>query len=144
MDLLESKRKGWEAEGVGKHGICRLAVCKGASTFEKTGYPFDAVLASASGHAAVAWCKTYMGKVDRRWDFSLYGEHGPFVLARSWCHKVNYFHNLWQSSLDPDHSFSEEEIQNWPEPHEFANFAMEATAAQWPAIQEIRQMRPII
>ena len=143
LDLLESKRKGWEAEGVGRQGICRMSVCKGTSTFEKTGYPYDAVFACASGQAASDWCSAFLGKGDRRWDFSLYGDPGCFILARAWCHKVSYFHSLWQNSLDPAYVFSQADVQNWPEPQEFANFALGATAAQWPACQEIRDMRPI-
>ena len=72
MNFLEAKRKGWEAEGVGKQGICKISICKGINTFELTGYPFDAVLASASGKFAHDWCTNFLQKVSRRFDFSLF------------------------------------------------------------------------
>ena len=87
------------------------------------------MLSSASGKTAFDWCSAFLQKTSRRFDFSLYGEQGPFILARAWCHKVNYFHSLWQNSLDPAYVFSEADVQNWPEPQEFANFALGATAA---------------
>ena len=144
MNFLEAKRKGWEAEGVGKQGICKISVCKGINTFELTGYPFDAVLASASGSFAHSWCTSHLKKVSRRFDFSLYGEQGPFILARAWCHKANYFYNLWESSVDPAFTFTQAHVQSWPEPQEFANFALGASPEQFTAVKEIRALSPIL
>ena len=85
-----------------------------------------------------------MGKVDRRWDFSLYGDRGPFILARTWCHKANHFYRIWESSADPAFTFTQAHVLSWPEPQDFANFAVSASPEQFLAVKEIRALSPIL
>lgn len=91
------------------------------------------------------WVKQYGLNWYARFNISLYGEDGSDWLARSWCHKMEYFYARWEESGDPKYKYTPGVIAGYVPLAEFE--AYEATAyAKKPAVQarlrELKALQP--
>ena len=80
------------------------------------------------------------------YSYLLYGESVANVLARTWVAKMEYLIGLAHQTIDKVHVFTQEELDGFVEPDDFAELVasldiMPKSASQ--RIQQIRALRPV-
>lgn len=62
------------------------------------GKAYDAWRGWASGMQAQEWCERYKLNKSRRCEVSAYSEQGATTLANAWCHRMQYYCQIWADS----------------------------------------------
>ena len=97
------------------HNDFQVSVLGGLWTMVNMGVGYDAyqgrvtTLNSDAFHFAV----DYGFQRAARYNVSLYGEEGAFVLAKTWVEKAQFFFNLWRAQPNRLYAFSDAELRSW-------------------------------
>ena len=64
-------------------------------------------------------------------------------MARAWCHKLEYFYNIYQRVADVGHVYIDWEVHNYEEEEEFSQYALTLTTRdQLKRLEELRGLVP--
>ena len=95
FSALMQKREETLMVEVADPSLFKVALLGGAWTSRHRGVACDAFQGSARGEAAKAWCGQYHLNKSSRYEISMYGERAASLLAKSWCHKMEHFYNIF-------------------------------------------------
>lgn len=118
-------------------------VLGGAWAMSHLGTPYDAVQGACRGALAEAFCRRRRVQKSMRFNYNLYGASACAILARAWCHKMEFF--LQQELQHPDGAslaFTPAMLGAYEEPSELR--ALLEGAPPSPALQgRVNQIRAL-
>ena len=98
----------------------KTGVLGGKWTAKHKGVPFDAIQGSARGVLAQSFCRRRNVQLSARFDVSAYGQVACNVLARAWCHRMQYYYNLeLTDALGEGKVFTQADVDAYLAPTEF-------------------------
>ena len=66
-------------------------------------------------------------------------------MARAWCHKLQYFYNIYLGVADQEHVYTDLEVHNYEEEEEFSQYALTLTTKdQLKRLEELRGLAPTL
>ena len=66
-------------------------------------------------------------------------------MARAWCHKLEYFYNIYLRVADQVHVYTAWEVHNYEEEEEFSQYALTLTTRdQLKRLEELRGLVPTL
>ena len=66
-------------------------------------------------------------------------------MARAWCHKLEYFYNIYDRVADEGYVYTDWEVQHYAEEEEFSQYALTLTTQhQLERLEELRGLVPKI
>ena len=125
-DEIELKKEEWAELGIGVMGKAfRLSMRKGRFCMEKTGMAFNACMGQASGEKVLEFCDKYGLSTAKRYATLLFGEKPAILFARTWCHKMAYFYDIYLAQESTGYHFTQADIEGYEEPDDFRNIVGE-------------------
>ena len=122
----------------------RMGPIGGNWTMRHLGMVYDAFKAYAYGRDVFDFCDMFGLSKAARFNVTLYGDQGAITMSKQWCHKMNWFHEVWRSEGSPrPFHFSDALLAEYEEPTEFGRFVL--TLADARAVKracELRTLRP--
>lgn len=118
--LLQKFRDHWRESEEQRCSDFQTTLLGGAWTSKHKGVLADAFSAQAKGERAIAFCIARHMPRSARYEISLYTEQFASVLARAWCHRMQFLLNLAIKHDSDTHAFSPDELASWVEPTELA------------------------
>eukprot|EP00974_Lingulodinium_polyedra_P084351 8166743-Lingulodinium_polyedra.AAC.1 len=91
---LEAARAALAAETHESWDDFRVGVLGGEDLQARKGIPYDAIIGIARNDDATDWCKRRKVPYSFRANYTTYGASACGVLARFWCHKMQYYLNI--------------------------------------------------
>ena len=147
FDAMEDNRERARLQG-GKPVLLnfRVAPRQGKGTLAAHGVLCDAMRGVPRGHLVEKWCKKYHTGLSGTYALSIFdGEEGATEMARAWCHKLEYFYNIYQRVADEGHVYTDLEVQNYAEEEEFSQYALTLTTRdQLKRLEELRGLVPAL
>ena len=114
-------------------------VLGGAWLMKTKGIPFDAVQGSVRGQLAKDFCERRSMQKAIGFEYTAYGGDRCSILARAWCHRMQWLFNQELSLLvKPGQEFSEEHLKSYDEPSEFRRLAESASGKLSGRVSQIR------
>ena len=115
---LEAARPEVELRKTMHDGDFVVVVLAGVATLVRDGPSYQGV---ARGGLAEDWCRRRGLRLSASFLMDLYTPAGAASLARAWCHRMQFFFNLYVSGgLDVRHAFTAEQMEAYEEPTELA------------------------
>ena len=141
LEDLDKARAALSADPEPSTDDFKVSVLGGHWTMEHHGVGADAVMGSARGNAAKAFCTRRGVQQGIRFNYSVYGAEACGILARGWCHKMQHFYNLELSRPNGrELVFGAERVETYREPTEFARLSEGAAGAVTNRIRQIRDL----
>ena len=117
----------------------KTRVLGGPWLMKTKGIPFDAVQGFASGESAKEFCTRRAVQKTVRFDYSVYGDENCGILARAWCHRMQFAWELELSGVVAlTAAFAEEHWGACEEPSEFSRIAETASGRLKGRVVQIR------
>ena len=67
------------------------------------------------------------------------------MMARAWCHRLEYFYNTYLGVADERHVYTDWEVDNYQEEEEFSQYALTLTTRdQLNRLGELRGLVPFL
>lgn len=86
----------------------------GVNTFIACGLSIDSIRGQGSSAESTAWCRTYGLTPSATYSVPAYTMHVAQHLAGAWCHKMNFFWDIWiDHGRDYAFVFSQEDIDRY-------------------------------
>jgi len=143
MRELDQKRAELASQGqVDSDGDFKVGVLGGAWTLAAKGKVADAIQGVASSVLARDFCTARQIQKSIRFDIEAYGPEICGILARAWCHRMQYFLNA--ELRDPvvvGRKFGREIVADYEEPSEMAKLAADPESSSGKLDKRIRQVR---
>lgn len=146
MDVLEELARVRETTNVDTViDNFRIGPLGGNWTMRHLGVLYDAYKGWAHGDAVCSFCTSYGLQKTARFNVSLYGDMGSVTMAKMWCHRMNFFFELWVAEGSPrPYVFSEVSLQGHIELAEFtAAVAGFVNAKAIQRVEQVRSLRPL-
>ena len=143
LDVLTAKRAEWVGELADGDGF-KLSLLGGKWLLQHHGRQYDAFKAEARTTAAKEFCKVYNLQQSCRFDLLAYGEADAYTLAEEWRKKMSYFLEVYVSSGEAKHHFSEDELSGFAESSDFVNLADRLSGKKLERATYIRNMAPVL
>jgi hypothetical protein len=131
----ETERRAWEelaearaildATDVPRFDDFRVVARGGESVMAKKGVGADCYTGKAQGLDVEDWCRRKGVCFSARFEISTFTAVRSQVMARTWCHKMQFYYNLAISSADPLRPFTAVERASWVPPTEFTRASAE-------------------
>ena len=139
--LLRAKRAEW-AEQFAQEAVTAFTttLLGGAWLMKYKGIEYDAFQGKASAGLASEWCLLYGLNKTARFDLSMYSEHGAGIMARAWCHRMEYYFSIWVEAAE-GYAYTNDDHEAYTEPNDFEAFAADA---QGRVLQRVEQVRAIL
>jgi hypothetical protein len=119
----------------------RTRVLGGAWLLKHKGIPFDAIQGYARTELAKDFCTKGGLQKTMRFDHTLYGGPACGILARGWCHKMQWlFNNYLDSSVPAKAAAAAIAASEYPEESEFSTMASDAAGKLAVRVRQIRDM----
>eukprot|EP00974_Lingulodinium_polyedra_P107902 10445198-Lingulodinium_polyedra.AAC.1 len=84
---------------------------------ETTGLPYDAFMGHAKkGSPGESFLVQYGLQKSKRFSVSKFGMEEAQALAQGWCHRMEYFFELWTESGDPKYKFTQADKAGYSPP----------------------------
>ena len=115
-------------------------VLGGAWTLQERGVVFDAIQGIARREFANQFCTRRGVQKPMRFDVSACGQEGRSIMARAWCHRMQYFLDL-ELAHGEGHVYTDAERRDYCEPSEFT---MWADAVKGRALERVAQIRAVL
>ena len=117
----------------------------GVSTFESCGLIIDGIRGEGTSDDCDDWCHHYGLNLTVTYSVALYGMELATQMATAWCHKTNYFWDIWVA-FGRDLSFlyqarDAEQYEATPEWSAIAA-ACRPTDKHYARVQALRDLRP--
>ena len=123
----------------------KVSVLHGESTRKLTGKYADAFSGSARGELAKDWCLRYGLQRSSRYGFGDFGADGSALMALAYCHRMQYFYDLYLERGGTAVVYTDEDIDGYQELAEFATYANGLTGAVLSRrVSELRRMNPLV
>ena len=103
------------------------------------GVPFDAIQGIARREFANHFCQRRGVQKSIRCDIAAYQQDGCAIMARAWCHRMQYFLNL-DLARGESHVFTSGDLSEYHEPSEFTTWAAAAGGRASKRIAQIRTL----
>ena len=141
---LEKKRRERELQGAEEGPDFSTKILGGKWTRMHKGRAYDAIVGLAAKGGPHDWCRRYGLNVEASFSLQKYGEEAASTLALQWCKVMQFFYDLYQQADDPDHVYSDAELQSFEEDLDWVNFVLAAgvDSVVWPRASLIRNLRP--
>ena len=91
----------------------RYALLGGSWTMKNRGKAFDAWRGAVRGKDAEAWCDALKLNHSARFEVTLYTERGAALLAKTWCHRMQFLYDLHLASRKDEVVYTEENLAPW-------------------------------
>ena len=139
--LLRAKRAEW-AEQFAQEAVTAFTttLLGGAWLMKYKGIEYDAFQGKASAGLASEWCLLYGLNKTARFDLSMYSEHGAGIMARAWCHRMEYYFSIWVEAAE-GYAYTNDDHEAYTEPNDFEAFAADV---QGRVLQRVEQVRAIL
>ena len=109
---LENARLALAKEEEVSHSDFSTRVLGGAWLLKTKGIPFDAIQGAARNELAKEFCGRRLLQKTMRFDYNVYGGEHCGVLARAWCHRMQWLLNLELSlTVKPNEAFQLKHMQ---------------------------------
>ena len=137
---LAAKRAEWEELGAALGDF--VDVRGGGWTEKHKGTPADCTVGQARPQTK-AFCRAYSLPIMASYAYSRYGEEAAARLATAWCHRLQYFYDIWVAADDPDYKFSHADVDAYIETEEFQAFVEGVgVGAIKERLSQLRALRP--
>jgi hypothetical protein len=121
----------------------KITLLGGKWTKENRDVAFDATRgAPRANSSAEDFAVAYGFKKSARFEIGLYGLNLALVLARTWCSKVQYYFDVFESSGQVLYRFTDEDHRAWHEPAEFTDSFGMAAGLSLRRMDWLRRLRP--
>ena len=141
MQALDAARLAMAAEPEASHEDFGTRVLGGPWLLKTKGIPFDAIQGYGRGEATKQFCIRRNIPKTIRFDYQLYGGDACGVMARAWCHRLQWLFNLELSIVvSPLEAFALNDLRDYEEPSEFIALAESSTGKIVARIEQIRAL----
>ena len=66
-------------------------------------------------------------------------------MARAWCHRLEYFYNIYLGVADERHVYTDWQVDSYQEEEEFSQYALSLTTRdQLKRLEELRELVPTL
>ena len=118
---LEEARALWATEGLREPEAFFLRTRAGVHFGAGAGT--EAVWTEASKGAPRMWCTRYSFPQSMHLSCAKFGDVGAMMLAFAWCHRLQFFYDLWRAQNDQDFTYTEADVRSYVEELSFREFA---------------------
>ena len=102
----------------------------------------DSAPRSRAGKTVQEWCAAYNLVPTARFDTGLYEEDGAITLAKTWCHKMDYFYTTYTAQKDDRYVFTQADVDGWEAPKAFTALVGRLGKKALVRTRELEKMRP--
>jgi len=124
----------------------RIIIRGGEWTLAHMGQEFDAYRGTFRGSVIDKWIRKYKLQLSMTFSRKLHSNHGACELARGYCHRMQYYFDIWLDQPDLDMEYVPEHHNSYEEPPNFvaivAFFQTEKHEDAEERIKCIRNIRP--
>ena len=146
FDAVEKKREEWRESYQADGPEFECSLLGGAWTKHFKGVAVDRVLAKAVGADSPSWCWLYSLKKQSSWSMKKYTEGVASELGMAWCHRMQYYYDIWNSQDLDDYTYTDADHNGYVEPLYFVDLQLAIpTSVKGPLYyrcQQIKQIRP--
>lgn len=103
---------------------------------------FDAWQGACRTKQSERWCVQYTLPKSARFELTFYGDVVAAALARGWCHRMEYFYNLWIAAGSGSYSYTKADVAGYQEPADFIEAAQGFTGKKAARVSSIRSLAP--
>ena len=116
----------------------------GAWTHRHRGVVYDSMAAQARGGTPRDFCRSYGLGIMATFACDRYGDHGATVLAREWCHRMQYFFDVWMHQDKWGYVFTDGDVAGYAPLDDFVDYflALDLDAPQMERASALNNMRP--
>ena len=140
---LEQRRQAWDLNAPGDHADFRVTLLGGAWQQRHKGTTYVAFKGAVrQGSTSEHWCLQYNMPKSARFEISLYGEGGAYIMANAWCHRLNFLCSLYAECQGTGFKYHANCMADYKEPPEFVVFAEAAPKAQLNRVRWLRSLMP--
>jgi hypothetical protein len=121
----------------------RVTGLGGNWTSKHKGESCDYIIGMCKGKATNDWCKNRNLSRSKRYPIKGFGEVDCTILARAWCHRMQYYLNKANRQDQPDqYEFTQDDHDRYIEPTEFVKLAtvLSETPKGAPYVDELRSL----
>jgi hypothetical protein len=144
LSTLEAQRALLEqGEALGVHAFY-VSVRGGTWTRHNRGRAYDAISGQARGGTPKQFCRAYGLNVMVSFATDLYGEVAASILARAWCHRMEYFYLIWLHQELWDYHFTETDCSGHVATEEWVDFflGLDLLSVTMDRASALNRMRP--
>jgi hypothetical protein len=109
VEELEALRDEFDVDVAADYAF-RSRIMGGPDTKKRLGVAASGQKGSVRTQFARNWCDCYNWPKEKNYFFSIYGHAGATNLVQEYCRRSNYYFNLWESSVDVDYVFTDEDF----------------------------------
>ena len=113
-------------------------------TLEHVGDVSDVVRGKAVSDEAIAWCGLYSLQKTVSYSIQRYEMERCAILALAYCHRLQFFYDIWQSQGENFYAFTESDIASYEEQVELKDLAKEVHGKFRDLEERIKQLRGFI
>lgn len=139
---LHKKREAW-VDNYSTSGLdFKYTLRGGAWTQKHKKVAADAFQGRASSADAQLWCLKYGLAKTSRYAISVFGESKASALSRMWCHKMQYYYDIFVRANNPDYKYSQSDHSGYEQPVGFAEVGVGLTAEGKARVAALTGLKP--
>ena len=143
FDALHKKREEWHMGAAGEPSDFTVSLVGGAWSQKKFGKAYHAFKSAARRGDPEDWCGEYGLNKSASFEISLYGEPLAALLAQAWCHRLQYFYNIYLQCAEAGCTYSQKDVEAYEAPAEFKEAIGTLTGRQLARAAQISSIVPM-
>ena len=139
LQALQTKRSSWEHEDKLETTDFETWIKGGSWKQQHRGSGTDSTMARACSEVSTAWCKLYGLQKSTSFSHKKFGEEAAACLALAWCHRMQFFYNIYKLVDTHGYVYCEDDWTSYQEDESFSLFCQELATSS-PAYERVGQL----
>ena len=119
FDELHKMREEWQVGVAGEVSDFVVSLIGGPWSQKRFGKAYHCFRSSARRGAPEAWCVEYGLTKTASFEISLYGDRLAALLGKAWCHRLQYFYDIYLQSTEVRCRYTHADVEAYEPPADF-------------------------